>query len=457
MGLTDVRGVPVSTHNPTSLRLLQEACEEIHLYRGNPVATLEGVLGEDPGFGMGWAALAGLLTTTTERSTETSLARAIDGGESVPGLNDRERGHLAAARSWLQGDFDGAVDRWGRLVVDQPRDLLALQLAHVGDFYLGRKTALRDRPAQALHAWDLDVPGYGLVLGMHAFGLEENGDRGRAEGTGLEAVELEPRDVWAHHAVAHVYEMEGRVREGIEWITSGATHWCDGSFAYHNFWHLALLHLDRGEIPAVLTLYDTRIRRHDTSVALELVDASALLWRLSLLGIDVGDRFARLADRWRPLLDDGYYAFNDVHAMMALVGAGRTTEIERLLATMSERAQGPGSNARMLRDVGLPVARALFAFGRADYRTAAELLVRTRPYLPWFGGSDAQRDVFTLTTYEAAMRHGDKRLARALASERVDARPMNSLSWDLSARAADLAGDRDASSAARAERDSRRR
>jgi len=457
MSLTDVRGVPVSTRSSGSLRRLQEALELVHLYRGDPVRALEGLLAEDPGCAMGWAALAGVLTTTTERGAELALTSAVTFGESVPGQNDRERGHLAAARAWLEGDFDGAVDRWGRLVVDYPRDLLALQLAHLGDFYLGRKQSLRDRPAQVIHAWDPDMPGYGSLLGMQAFGLEENGDYARAEGLGLEAVELEPRDVWAHHAVAHVYEMEGRVLEGIEWLTSGARHWSEGcSFAYHNFWHLALFHLDRGDLAAVLELYDQRIRPGDSKVALELVDASALLWRLHLAGANVRARFAQLAEAWRALAHDAYYAFNDVHAMMAFIGAGRQDDAQGLLARLSVRAEGQGTNARLTRDAGLPAAHALAAFGVEDWRTAADLLLRVRPRLLDFGGSDAQRDVFSLTAMEAALRGGDVRLARALASERVERRPSHRGSWELAARAAELAGTPDDAARARAERDALR-
>ena len=43
---------------------------------------------------------------------------------------------------------------------------------------------LRDRVAQVLPHWNADVPGYGYVLGMYAFGLEETNLYDRAEETG---------------------------------------------------------------------------------------------------------------------------------------------------------------------------------------------------------------------------------------------------------------------------------
>ena len=53
------------------------------------------------------------------------------------------------------------------------------------------------------------MPYYGYLLGMGAFGLEEVGEYAEAEKMGRRAVEIEPRDGWAVHAVAHVMQMQG--------------------------------------------------------------------------------------------------------------------------------------------------------------------------------------------------------------------------------------------------------
>src|SRR3546814_2814556 len=145
---------------------------------------------------------------------------------------------MAAARAWLDGDFECALDADGKVAFDYPGDSLALQLGHLGDFYLGRSAMLRDRIAQALPAWDKDVPGYGYLLGMHAVGLEEMGDYRRAEETGRGAIDANPRDPWAVHAVAHVMEMQGRLADGVRWLTERTDDWApDNGFAFHNWWH----------------------------------------------------------------------------------------------------------------------------------------------------------------------------------------------------------------------------
>ena len=69
----------------------------------------------------------------------------------------------------------------------------------------------------------------------------------------------------------------------------------------HNWWHLALYHLDLGEVDDALALFDGPIYGNRSTVVLDMVDASALLWRFFLRGIDVGDRWAAVADNWEPI------------------------------------------------------------------------------------------------------------------------------------------------------------
>jgi len=65
----------------------------------------------------------------------------------------------------------------------------------------------------------------------------------------------------------------------------------------------------------VLALYDDHIRPGAEAQVLDLVDAAALLWRLQLLGADLGAR-------WRRYAQDHVLAFNDVHIALTLAGAG---------------------------------------------------------------------------------------------------------------------------------------
>lgn len=250
------------------------------------------------------------------------------------------------------------------------------------------------------------------------------GDYARAEAQGRRGVELEPRDGWAQHAVAHVMEMQCRQRDGIAWMRANPEAWSrDSSFAVHLWWHLALFHLELGEVDEVLALYDGPIYGQRSAVVFDMLDASALLWRLTLRGIDVGFRWEALADKWEPLADAGNYAFNDAHAMMAFIGARRGKAVEALLEAQHAVMENVTDNATFTRDVGHPVARAIRAFGESDFAETVRLLRRVRRNAYRFGGSHAQRDLLDLTLIEAALRSGEGALASALIAERRAMRP----------------------------------
>lgn len=142
--------------------------------------------------------------------------RRSDAGDALP-ADDREGAHLATARALADGHWCEAGLRLEDLSLRHPRDTLALQAGHLIDFFRGDSRQLRDRVARALPAWNPAVPGWHAVLGMHAFGLEETGDYAAAEAEGRRSVELEARDSWGWHAVAHVHEMRNAPMNGIAW------------------------------------------------------------------------------------------------------------------------------------------------------------------------------------------------------------------------------------------------
>ena len=425
MSRFDQRGNPVSYGSQQAIDRLDRAFDLMHAYRADPLAEADAILAEHPDFALAHAFRAGALATATDRAFEPELIKSVTAAEALAGkANDRERLHIAACRAWLDGDWERGIESWGRASIEYPRDLLALQYAHLGDFSLGHSHLLRDRVARVRGHWHRGVPGHGFVEGMYAFGLEEAGEYRRAEECGREAVALNPQDGWAVHAVAHVLEMQGRASEGAEFLAAGADAWAPNSlFAFHLWWHKALFHVDANDVASALKLFDENISAGAFGQALELLDGSALLWRLSLLGHDVGARWTDLADKWELRVDHAYYAFNDVSAMMAFVGAGRAGAQQRLIAAAERAAAGQGTNATMSREIGVPACRAFAAFGRSDYARTIDLLMPLRAKANRMGGSHAQRDMFSWTLTEAVLRLGDRALAEALVAERLSWKP----------------------------------
>jgi hypothetical protein len=440
--LTDRHGLPVSTGCRAAVERYDAALALLNRFEADPLAEIEAALLEAPDFAMGHAFRAGLLVMSTERGLLPELRRSVAAGEALATTaTEREWAHIAAARAWAQGDFAGARRRYGEIAARWPRDLFALQVAHQLDFFLGDQEALRARPRAALRAWGQGEAGSSHIRGMLAFGLEECGEYEAAEEAGRAAVAREPRDAWAIHAVAHVMEMQGRTREGADWLSTRAPDWStEGNMlAVHNWWHLALFHLERGEHAEAIAVFDRGVRRTTLAPAIELVDVSAMLWRFMLLGIDGG-----LAPRWQEAARlweaqaPGFYAFNDVHAVMAFLGAGRREDAREVVAALRGAAEGQGTNAMMSREVGLPLAMGLIAFAEGRYEIAARLLGPLPPIAQRFGGSHAQRDVIALTRLEAALRAGERDTAAWLASARLAAKPESVLARGLAERVARL-------------------
>ena len=441
MGRVDERGNPASHGSQAAIDALDRVFNMLHAYQADPLAEVDRIIDEHPDFAMAHAFRAGALATATDKAFEPELVKSVVAAEALAAnANDRERMHIAAGRAWLDGDWERATELWGGASTAYPRDLLALQFAHVGDFFLGYSHMLRDRVARVLPHWSRDTPGYGFVKGMYAFGLEEAGDYAQAEACGREAVALNKQDGWAVHAVTHVMEMQGRVEEGVGFLAASVDGWAPNSmFAFHLWWHKALFHLDGNDAASALKLFDEGISAGGFGQALELLDGSALLWRLYLLGHDVGDRWRDVCEKWSSRADDGYYAFNDVNAMMAFVGADDRDAQRRQLDAVARAASGRGTNAMMSREIGLPACQGLVAFGHGDYAQAIEHLLPIRAKANRFGGSHAQRDVFSWTLTEAAIRLRNRPLAEAFVAERMSWKPESPINRAWALRAGKLA------------------
>ncbi|MNF27610.1 hypothetical protein D3C85_179670 [compost metagenome] len=435
MTIRDMHGLALTGADASSLAHYEKALRQFQCYLGDPVASVDAAIAACPTLVMAHVLKAYLHLLGTEPDG-LAVARACHAHALDLPANAQERGHIAAVGHLLDGYWRRAGQTLEDLSIAQPRDILALQAGHQVDFFSGNSRMLRDRIARALPAWSAGMPAYHAVLGMHAFGLEETADYAAAEAAGRRAVELEPRDGWAQHAVAHVLEMQCRQREGIAWMRASPQAWAaDSFFQVHNWWHLALYHLELGEIDEVLALFDGPVYGAQSGVVMDLVDAAALLWRLHLQGIELGNRWQAVADRWQPLANAGNYAFNDVHAMMALVGANRPQAARALLETQQQTMRGGADNARFTAEVGHPVSKAIFAFGDGNYGETVRLLRPVRNIAQRFGGSHAQRDLLDLTLIEAAFRAGQKDLATALCNERLAVRPASPLSRHLTSRA----------------------
>ena len=343
----------------------------------------------------------------------TLVAKARSAFESlkkISGLNPRERAHIAALGAWCEGELERTCGIFEEILRHHPRDFLALKLANYLYFYMGDAANVRDGPARALPAWGEATPGYGHLLALHAFGLEESGDYAAAESAGRRATEINPADPWAVHAVAHVMEMQDRGTDGVQWIESLAPHWDTANFfRYHLWWHLALMHWGLGRHDEALRLYDARIWAEGSSENLSLCNDLSMLARLELAGVDVGDRWDAAAAVVREQAGGSVLAFVDAHYALAL----------RSVPSIA----GSGTTARVHAAAGRAACAAVVAWRNQDLARVVERLAPVRKELWRLGGSHAQRDLFVLILLDSALKTGNKALARTVLAERAALRP----------------------------------
>jgi hypothetical protein len=428
MACLDQFRVPVTAADRSAVGQLDSAVSNMLAFQGNPLADLDRAMAMDSRFLMAYVLKALILGLSTERTLVAHGQSLLEiARQFLAGASTRESTHFAAAAAWLGGRFTDACAVWEEILVEYPNDAIAMFAAHQGDFFLGQSSELRDRVARRLPDVEKGSALEGHYQGMYAFGLEETGDYDRALDVGRRAVDRCAKDAWAIHAIAHVFEMTNRVDDGERWLLSDGVGWADGNLAVHIWWHLALYYCDQQRWDRVLELYDARIRKPASPVVMELLDAAALLWRLKLHDVDVGDRSRSLSDAWEPRLDEAWYAFNDMHAMMAIAGAGRFDLALRLVGTLTAAAQARTENGRVTREVGLPVAEGLLAYAQRRYADTVAQLAPVRAIAARSGGSHAQRDVLGQTLLSAAEKSGQRALARALLNERLELRPRSIL------------------------------
>ncbi len=380
---------------------------------------LNTVLAAHPDFALGQA-VRGLSCLLLARSEMVPVAReALALARAGTAPTAREMAFVEALGDWLKGRPSRAAARLQASLDRDPRDALAMKMVQALHFVAGRPQAMRLSVEGILEAWE-DHPARGFLLGCHAFTLEETGDYVAAERVGRTGVALAPEDAWGLHAVAHVFDMTGRARAGLDWLSGREASWAHcNNFRFHVWWHRALMHLDLGEHETVLALYDAEIRAEKTDDYRDVSNAASLLSRLELDGVDVGGRWDELADLAEGRAADGCLAFADLHYMLALCGGARDAAAAGLIARMGA-ARGTGDEAqRVIARPGFQVAQGLRAFADGDYSSAWVHLRAGRADLQSIGGSHAQRDVFDRITIEAALRSGYMDTAESLLRDRL--------------------------------------
>lgn len=374
-----------------------------------------------PGFALGQAA-KGLFCLMLGRREMTLVAQdALKAAQAaLPTALPREALYVQALEQWLAGRPSAAIRKMEEVLLRWPADSLAMKVSHSIRFILGDCAGMRRSIERVMPAYAPDHAGRGYLLGCHAFALEETGEFAKAEIAGKQALWMAPDDAWGLHAVAHVHDMTGNAQAGLGWLTGREDAWSHcNNFRYHVWWHKALMHLELGQTELVLDLYDREVRRDKTDDYRDISNATSLLMRLELDGINVANRWDELADLSAKRTEDGCLIFADLHYLMALSGHGHAADTKRLVQRIHHDAKSTGSDMADRMDTpGCAAADGLEAFGEGNYGIAFANLARARATMQLAGGSHAQRDVFERMTIDAGLRAGQLDAVEAILDDR---------------------------------------
>jgi len=329
------------------------------------------------------------------------LAAAL---RTAPQAGRREQLNVEVLRAWIADDVPRALAACAQLTDEYPRDLVILKIEQYLEFNRGDFPAML-RAALKVLVHSADVA---YVHGMAAFAYEECQLLAEAERAARRALELERKEPWAQHALAHVMLTQGRIEEGARFLEGVAPTWTDlNSFMItHLWWHVALFELSRGRFARARDIYDRYCWGVAKEYSQDQVGAVSLLSRLELAGVEIGRRWHELADYLAARAEDTVQPFLTLQYLYGLARAERA-EAETLLEAVRHRADGaPAHSREVWREVALPASEGLHAHARGDYDRAWRELSRAMPRMIEAGGSHAQRDFFEQILLDAAIESG---------------------------------------------------
>ena len=428
----DCRGLVLTTSSADAAKHIDQAVSAFMNYGTTAGAQVKSALDKDRGFVLALCLRGYFFLMLENRALLPRVKQTLDEiAPHLPVATKREQLHVKALEAWAAGDIMAACLRWEQVLTEAPLDLMALKLHHTMTFYTGRSQVMRSVVSGVLGEWSDQVPDYGCVQGMYAYALEECGAYDEAERWGRQAVERNPGDLWAIHSVAHVLEMQGRSAEGVKWLDYTPEQWAHKNpFKAHVWWHGALFMLAQGQNDRALDLYDKALCSVNSEQYVDVSNQAALLKRIEMGGVDVGERWRALAVHSEKRIHDHMLPFRDAHFSLALAANGNFDVARKHVESMAAfSAQGEGWRAEATRDVLIPLCEGMIAYEAGDYDKAIDLIWPLRHDIMTIGGSHAQRDLFAQIMCDAAVRSSRKSVARSLLSERVRNRSTRQRNW----------------------------
>ncbi len=428
---TDIRGHSLTTDSKEAAADFSTAIDMFTQRQVDVVPVLQKSIDSDPQFTMAQATFGLMLHGARNANLKANMQSALTQAKvAYSHSTRREQQYVDALECACNGDLFAMVACYENILNDHPTDLLALNLAQGELFWLGEMQHSNRLSDMAMPHWNENIPGYSEYLSVRAFDLEETNQFLEAEKAGKQSVALRSTNIWGAHAVAHVFLMQGRHREGLEWLSSKQDNWSNtNQMKFHIWWHQCLFHLERKEHDAVLEHYDRWVRNRSDALMVAMPDlyidmqnGSSMLWRLEHAGVSTGNRWQEMAELAARRIDDMNSTFTSAHYAVIFAATGQFELCAKLIANMQSFAQSNNHTlAKRYADAAIPAAIGAVAHRKGDYQQTLEAMLPARNHFWQMGGSHAQQDLFHQILVDAAVKLKQKDTAALLLQE-IEAR-----------------------------------
>lgn len=429
-------GLPITVSDSAALAQFNDGVRAFLAYSGVPYSHFEAATKSAPGGAFPLAHIAG----------GTFLAAFVFGGQhesviahvnaikdfqaSGKKLTKRESMHLQAFQTWREGELYKTAKVFDDILKEFPTDILALRFLNDVCIAAGEVPRFKDILARVLPHHDKQSEIYPHILGMYSFALEEAGQRAKAKEVARDALQLCPTSAWTMHALAHVNIELYETDEGIENLEATKHIWSAESclLNHHLHWHLSLFYFAKGRVKDALAEFDAGIDKYLSELnSFAVVDASALLWRLHLAGVNVGkERVGKLLEIATKTMNNHPSAFYDMHlALVFALNAHYDKAALPLCQTFADSVRRyvaggkGGSNTETTRIIGQPIADAMVAYASGNFSEVTRVLGVASHSLARLGGSHAQQDVVMATYLSACVRSGDFKEGMEFLNKRI--------------------------------------
>ena len=423
--IVDVRGLSLTAPSSEAVERFDALMNDLYYYRLGVQDRLAALIEEFPEFPLAHVLMGFSLMTEGTLDSQPRARKYLNQAEALP-ANRRERLHQEALRAWIAQDYAARAEAWEQILMEWPIDLLAFRQYTGTLFWSGDKRHQAEVTIGTAPHWDNKIPGYGHFLSAHAFAMEEVAQYELAERAAREAMAIEPQDLWALHALAHVLEMQGRVEEGVEVLGDAAKFLNDYNlFRGHLWWHLSLFLLSQRRFDEMLELFDREIYPKASTFYLDIQNGASLLVRLEFQGVDVGlERWERLAQGSLQIATQCTLWFTAIHHVMALSRTGRISAAQSTIDYLDNAGKDSAQPA-LARDL----SKAAKAYYENKPREALERMLVLRERHGDLGASHAQQDLYDQIMVIAALQLGDLPRVRQLLKARLSTRIWDSGSW----------------------------